>query len=181
MQHTKALFLAALLVGIGTVTLINEIGIGRYPSTGQFADGVMRGFRPPAFLPPSATAPASGTGINAQPRSCKPTPCLLAAGAFTLASALGLPYYAVGMRAWSSVVRGVALRVGGLEHHALTGQPRALGIWRRNGLPVLADRPTSTLLETRKGQPISRIEPLVHKLTATEIAQLGSRFSGAEG
>ena len=40
-------------------------------------------------------------------------------------------------------------------------------------------RPVSTLLDTRRGQPISRIEPLVGKLTGTEISHLESRFSGA--
>jgi hypothetical protein len=46
MQNTKAWFLGALFVGIGTVTAINEIGIGLYPPSGQFPDGVTRGFHP---------------------------------------------------------------------------------------------------------------------------------------
>ena len=46
MQHTKALFLGALFAGMGTVTAINEIGIGIYPPSGQFPDGMTRGFHP---------------------------------------------------------------------------------------------------------------------------------------
>ena len=46
MQHTKALSLGALFVGIGAVTAINEIGIGIYPPSGQFPDGMTRGFHP---------------------------------------------------------------------------------------------------------------------------------------
>jgi hypothetical protein len=46
MQNTKALFLGALFAGVGAVTAINEIGIGLYPPSGQFADGVTRGFYP---------------------------------------------------------------------------------------------------------------------------------------
>ena len=45
--------------------------------------------------------------------------------------------------------------------------------------PPWPTRPVSTLLDTRRGQPISRIEPLVGKLTGTEISHLESRFSGA--
>jgi hypothetical protein len=47
--------------------------------------------------------------------------------------------------------------------------------------PPWPNRPTSVLLEDRKGQPISRIEPLVSKLTNSEIAQLEGRFSGSSG
>jgi len=42
-------------------------------------------------------------------------------------------------------------------------------------------RPASTLLDARRGQPISRIEPLVGKLAEREISDLESRFSGAGG
>src|SRR5262245_8327707 len=42
-------------------------------------------------------------------------------------------------------------------------------------------RPAATLLDARKGQPISRIEPLVGKLAEREISHLESRFSGAGG
>jgi methionyl-tRNA synthetase len=40
-------------------------------------------------------------------------------------------------------------------------------------------RPLSTLLDNGRGQPVSRIEPLVGKLTETGISHLESRFSGA--
>ena len=46
MQNTKALFLGALFLGMGTVTAINEIGIGLYPPSGQFPDGVI----PPSLM-----------------------------------------------------------------------------------------------------------------------------------
>ena len=48
------------------------------------------------------------------------------------------------------------------------------------GCPPWPDRPASRLLDTRKGQSIPRIEPLVGKLT-TEISHLETRFSGTEG
>jgi methionyl-tRNA synthetase len=47
--------------------------------------------------------------------------------------------------------------------------------------PPWPDRPASTLLDMRKGKPISKIDPLVGKLTGTEISHLETRFSGAEG
>ena len=49
------------------------------------------------------------------------------------------------------------------------------------GCPSWPANPVPTLLDARKGQPIARIEPLVGKLTETEISHLESRFSGAEG
>ena len=51
----------------------------------------------------------------------------------------------------------------------------------KEGCPSWPAHPVLTLLDARKGQPISRIEPLVGKLTETEISHLQSRFSGAEG
>jgi methionyl-tRNA synthetase len=47
--------------------------------------------------------------------------------------------------------------------------------------PPWPDRPATTLLDARKGQPIARIEPLVGKLAATEVSQLADRFSGVAG
>ena len=47
--------------------------------------------------------------------------------------------------------------------------------------PPWPARPALSLLDASKGQRISRIEPLVGKLTETEISNLQSRFSGAEG
>jgi methionyl-tRNA synthetase len=47
--------------------------------------------------------------------------------------------------------------------------------------PPWPDRPASTLLDIRKGKPISKIDPLVGKLSETEISHLETRFSGAEG
>jgi hypothetical protein len=46
MRKVRISLLAALLVGIAAVTLINEIGISRYPPTGVFSDGAVRGFFP---------------------------------------------------------------------------------------------------------------------------------------
>jgi methionyl-tRNA synthetase len=45
--------------------------------------------------------------------------------------------------------------------------------------PPWSNRPASTFLDVRKGDPISRIDPLVNKLTGTEISHLETRFSGA--
>ena len=44
MRTVKRGLFAALLVGIGAVGLINEIGISRYPPAGMFPDGAVRGF-----------------------------------------------------------------------------------------------------------------------------------------
>jgi methionyl-tRNA synthetase len=49
------------------------------------------------------------------------------------------------------------------------------------GCPSWPSLPARPLLDARKGQPISRIEPLVGKLTETELSHLESRFSGSEG
>jgi hypothetical protein len=45
MRNTKVLFVDVLLVGLGTLMLINEIGISRYPP-----DRAIRGRRDPGFL-----------------------------------------------------------------------------------------------------------------------------------
>jgi hypothetical protein len=42
----RMILLVALLVGLAAATLINEIGISRYPPAGVFPDGAMRGFYP---------------------------------------------------------------------------------------------------------------------------------------
>jgi methionyl-tRNA synthetase len=49
------------------------------------------------------------------------------------------------------------------------------------GCPAWPHRPAAAILDGKKGQPISRIDPLVVKLTAAEISHLESRFSGAKG
>ena len=54
------------------------------------------------------------------------------------------------------------------------------GFGKPPNCPCWPTGPISTLLDTGRGQQISRIEPLVGKLTETEISHLGSRFSGAE-
>ena len=46
--------------------------------------------------------------------------------------------------------------------------------------PPWPDRPAS-LLDARKGKPISRIDPLVGKLSETAISRLETRFSGVGG
>ena len=46
MRRAKIGLLVTFLIGLAAVTLINEIGIGRYPPAGRFADGTMRGFHP---------------------------------------------------------------------------------------------------------------------------------------
>jgi methionyl-tRNA synthetase len=47
-------------------------------------------------------------------------------------------------------------------------------------LPAWPQRPASILLDTGKGRPISRIEPLIGKLTAAETGRLECRFSGRQ-
>ena len=47
------------------------------------------------------------------------------------------------------------------------------------GCPPWPTLPASRLLDTRRGQPISRIAPLVVKLTEKQLSHLDSRFSGA--
>ena len=47
------------------------------------------------------------------------------------------------------------------------------------GCPAWPTDSASRLLDGREGQPISRIEPLVAKLTETQVAGLESRFSGS--
>jgi methionyl-tRNA synthetase len=49
------------------------------------------------------------------------------------------------------------------------------------GCPSWPSRPASALLDIRRGHPLSRIEPLLDKLTETQISRLQSRFAGAEG
>jgi hypothetical protein len=51
MRKAKIGLLVALLVGLTAVMVINEVGIGRYPPTGQFPDGTTRGFYPATCVP----------------------------------------------------------------------------------------------------------------------------------
>jgi methionyl-tRNA synthetase len=55
------------------------------------------------------------------------------------------------------------------------------GIGDAADCPSWPDRQASALLDTRRERPIARIEPLVDKMTETEISHLESRFSGVQG
>ena len=50
-----------------------------------------------------------------------------------------------------------------------------------SGCPSWPVRPASILLHTRRGQPVTKIEPLVGKLTETKISHFERRFSGPGG
>jgi hypothetical protein len=55
---------------------------------------------------------------------------------------------------------------------------RVLAAFAEPGRPPWPAGPAARYLAARKGRAIARIEPLVSKLTETEIAQLQRRFAG---
>jgi methionyl-tRNA synthetase len=89
-----------------------------------------------------------------------------ARAAVTTRSALNLVWLCASV-AWSIIPS--------LAHRVLSAFGKA------SDCPPWPDRPASTLLDAGKGRPFSRIEPLVGKLTETEISQLERRFSGVAG
>jgi len=58
---------------------------------------------------------------------------------------------------------------------------RVLAAFSEAGQPPWPTGPAARQLASRKGQPIARIDPLVSKLTESEVARLERRFSGRYG
>jgi hypothetical protein len=142
MQHTKALFLSALFVCMGTVTAINEIGIGLYPPSGQFPDGVTKGFHPSDVRSCMNARALAAIGDRSSQRHwhrCATTLVrthalwgfdlrywgLLVAGAFTLASAFGFALALRFERPPARVLRGRLLLRGPAARRAFQRASKA--------------------------------------------------------
>ena len=165
MQHTKALFLGALFVGMAAVTAINEVGIGLYPPSGQFPDGVTRGFHPSdvrSCMGARALAAIGDRGSHWLWHRCATTLVrtqalwgfdlrywsLLVAGAFTLASAFGFALALRFERPPARVLRGRRLLRGPAARRAFQRASKAemdlsgAGVELLPGLPVSRERET---------------------------------------
>jgi|SRR5581483_7352142 len=135
MRKVRVSLLAALLVGIAAVTLINEIGISRYPPAGVFPDGAVRGFFPSDVRSCMGARALSALGDQTSQwhwHNCARTLVqtqalssfdlrywsLLFAGAFTLASALGFALALRFDRSPARVVRGRQLLTGAAARRA---------------------------------------------------------------
>jgi hypothetical protein len=159
MQHTKALFLGALVFGIGTVTAINEIGIGVYPPSGHFPDGVTRDFHPSDVRSCMGARALAAIGDNSSQRhwhQCARTLVqtqalsgfdlrywgLLVAGAFTLVSAFGFALALRFERPPARVLRGRLLLKGPAARRGFQRASKAdmdlsgAGVELLPGLPV---------------------------------------------
>jgi hypothetical protein len=166
MDQTKVLFVGVLLVGLGTLTLINEIGISRYPPTGQFADGMIRGLYPAdvrSCMGARALAAIGDRSSERQWRRCATTLgqmqalagfdlrywALTLAGAFTLASVLGFAFV---MRLESSsarVLRGRELLTGSAARRAFVQTSKKEERLAGAGLEFLPGLTASRERETR--------------------------------
>jgi hypothetical protein len=166
MQHRKALFLGALFVGMAAVTIINEIGIGRYPPAGQFADGMTRGFHPSdvrSCMGARALAAIGDRSSQWHWHRCATTLVrtqalrgfdlrywsLLVAGAFTLASALGFALALRFERPPARVLRGRLLLRGPAARRAFQRASKAEMDLSGAGLELLPGLPVSRERETR--------------------------------
>lgn len=166
MLNAKALFLGALFVGIGTVTMINEIGIGRYPPSGQFSDGVTRGFHPSdvrSCMGARALAAVGDRSSQWHWRQCATTLVqtqalasfdlrywgLLVASAFTLASAFGFALTLRFDRPPAPVLRGRQLLAGATARRAFAHASKVESRMSGTGLQLLPGLPVSRERETR--------------------------------
>jgi hypothetical protein len=166
MLNAKALFLGALFVGIGTVAMINEIGIGRYPPSGQFSDGVTRGFHPSdvrSCMGARALAAVGDRSSQWHWRQCATTLVqtqalasfdlrywgLLVASAFTLASAFGFALTLRFDRPPARVLRGRQLLAGATARRAFAHASKVESWMSGTGLQLLPGLPVSRERETR--------------------------------
>jgi hypothetical protein len=166
MQHRKALVLGALFVGIGTVTAINEIGIGRYPPSGQFPDGMTRGFHPSDVRSCMGARALAAIGDRTSQwhwHQCARTLVqtealssfdlrywsLILAGAFTLASAFGFALVLRFDRPSARVLRGRQLLTGAAARRAFARTSKMESRRSGQGLEVLPGLAVSRERETR--------------------------------
>ena len=129
MRRAKISLLIALLVGLATVILINEIGISRYPASGLFPDGAVRGFYAGDVRSCMGARALAAVGDRTSQwhwhhcaRTLVQTQALssfdlrywslMLAGAFTLASALGFALALRFDRPPARVLRGRQLLTG---------------------------------------------------------------------
>jgi hypothetical protein len=166
MRKVRISLLAALLVGIAAVTLINEIGISRYPPTGVFSDGAVRGFFPDDVRSCMGARALAAVGDRTSQwhwHHCAWTLVqtqalssfdlrywsLMLAGAFTLASALGFALALRFDRSSARVVRGRQLLTGTTARRAFVRTSRQESRLSGTGLEFLPGLTISRERETR--------------------------------
>jgi hypothetical protein len=166
MRNTKVLFLGALLVGLGAVMLINEIGISRYPPAGRFPDGMIRGFYPTDVRSCMGARTLAAIGDRTSQwhwHHCATTlgqtqalagfdvryRSLLLAGVFTLASALGFALTVRFDRPPARVLRGRQLLTAAAARRAFARTSREESRLCGAGLELLPGLTVSRERETR--------------------------------
>ena len=166
MREAKIGLLVALLVGLGAIMLINEIGISRYPPAGRFADGIIRGFYPSDVRSCMGARALAAIGDRTSQWHwyyCATTLgqtqalagfdlrywSLLLAGAFTLASAFGFALVVRFDRPPARVLRGRKLLTGAAARRAFAQTSKEESRLSGTGLEVLPGLTVSRERETR--------------------------------
>jgi len=165
-RRVKISLLAALLGGLATVTLINEIGISRYPPSGLFPDGAVRGFYPSDVRSCMGARALAAIGDRTSQwhwHHCAKTLVqtqalpsfdlrywsLLLAGAFTLASTFGFALALRFDRPPARVLRGRQLLTGAAARRAFAQTSKMESRRSGQGLEVLPGLTVSRERETR--------------------------------
>src|SRR5262245_32658370 len=166
MGKVKISLLVALLVGLATVMLINEIGISRYPPAGLFPDGTVRGFYPGDLRFCMGARALAAIGDQTSKRHwhhCAKTLVqtqalssfdlrywsLMLAGTFTLASVLGFAYALRFDRPPARVLRGRQLLTGAAARRAFAQASKMESRRSGQGLEVFPGLTVSRERETR--------------------------------
>ena len=166
MRRAKIGLFVALLAGLAGVTLINEIGISRYPPSGLFPDGAVRGFYPNdvrSCMGARALAVVGDRTSQGHWHQCARTLAqtqalaafnlrywsLLLAGAFTLASAFGLALVVRFDRPPARVVRGRKLLADAAARRAFAQASKAECKLSGTGIEILPGLAVSRERETR--------------------------------
>ncbi len=166
MRTVKVGLFASLLVGIGAVTLVNEMGIGRYPPVATLADGRLLRFDPTDVrfcMGARALAAIGDRTSQLRWHHCAETLAqtqalagfelrywsLLFAGAFALASALGFAVALRFDRSSARVVRGRELLTGAAARRAFVRSAKQESRLSGTGLQFLPGLNVSRERETR--------------------------------
>ena len=166
MRKAKIGLFVALLAGLASVTLINEIGIGRHPPAGRFADGAVHGFHPADVRSCMGARALAAIGDRTSQWHwylCATTLAqtqalagfdlrywsLLLAGVFTLASAFGFALVVRFDRPPARVVRGRKLLTEAAARRAFAQASKAECKLSGTGIEVLPGLAISRERETR--------------------------------
>jgi hypothetical protein len=166
MRQAKLVLFASLLAGLGTVALINEVGISRYPPLATLADGRQAAFNPEDIR--SCVGARMLAAIGDQSSQWQWQHCeqglmraqalagfelrywsLLIACAFTAVAVLGFAFVLRSASPPSRVLRGRRLLIGDAARRAFVAAAKAESARSGIGLELLPELPISAERETR--------------------------------